>query len=478
MRLDQLVDSLRSESVEARVGPDASAGEVEVRAVSHDSRSVGPGDLFACVVGEQFDGHRFAAEAVDAGAAALLCERAVDVDAAVITVGRVREALGPAAAAILGRPSEEMSVIGITGTNGKTTVSAMVRSGLEAHGKRCELIGTLTGARTTPEAPDLQTLLRTWADDSVEAVVMEVSSHALDMHRVDGTRFAVAAFTNLGRDHLDYHETTEAYFRAKARLFEPQLAERAVVNIDDPYGRLLGDTIDIPVLPVALSEVHDLRSETWRTTFEWRDTGFSVPLAGTHNAANALLAAGILVSLGVPPVTAASGIAATPVIPGRFERVDHDGPLSVVVDYAHTPDALEAVLLSARERTAARVVVVFGCGGDRDRSKRPMMGRVASALGDVVVLTSDNPRTESPGAIIDDVRRGVQFPERVEVIPDRAEAIRHAVARAGPDDLVLIAGKGHETTQIIGDEVHGFDDREVALEALDARFGTEGDGAR
>ncbi|MFA9564667.1 MAG: Mur ligase family protein, partial [Acidimicrobiales bacterium] len=274
---------------------------------------------------------------------------------------------------------------------------------------------------------------------------------------------------------LDFHETTEAYFRAKARLFEPSFSDRAVINTDDPHGRLLQDTIEIPAVTVGLGGIDDLAHRPWGSEFTWQGTRFSVPLAGSHNASNALVAAAILISLGVDAETAAAGIAATPVVPGRFERVDHPGSISAVVDYAHTPDALEAMLIAARERTDGEVIVVFGCGGDRDATKRPIMGRVAAELADQVILTSDNPRSESPAAIIDDVKRGVPPDETVVVIPDRAEAIGEAVERARSDDLVVIAGKGHETTQVIGDRVLEFDDRVVARRAMDARAAGDAD---
>ncbi len=474
MQLDRLVDSLRAESIEARLEPGPATGVLTVAGVAHDSRMVAPGDLFACVVGEHFDGHAFAAGAISAGAAALLVQRPLDAPVPQIVVPDVRMAMGPAAAAVMGQPSDDLTMVGITGTNGKTTVSEMVKRGLEEAGQRCALIGTLTGTRTTPEGPELQKQLRDRIEEGVDAVVMEVSSHALALHRVDGTRFDVAAFTNLGRDHLDFHGTTEAYFRAKARLFEPRLSDRAVINTDDPHGRLLGDTVEIPFLAVGLDAVQDLAHQPWGSTFRWQDTEFRVPLAGSHNASNALVAAAVLTSLGVDASVASAGIAETPAVPGRFERVDHPGPISAVVDYAHTPDALEAVLRAARERTVGDVIVVFGCGGDRDATKRPIMGRVAAELGDLVILTTDNPRSESPAAIIEDVKRGVSSPEAVLVVPDRAEAIAEAVARARPEDLVVIAGKGHETTQIIGERVLDFDDRSEARRAMDARAGEVG----
>ena len=469
MRLDRLVDSLRAESIDASTVPEADADAVAVEGVAHDHRKIRPGDLFACVVGEHFDGHEFAAPAVAAGAVAVLVQRRLDLDAPQIVVDDVRAAMGPAAAAVMGYPSRALAMVGITGTNGKTTDAEMVKSGLQRADRRCSLIGTLTGARTTPEAPELQRQLRASADEGVDVVVMELSSHALAMHRVDGTRFDVAAFTNLGRDHLDFHGTTEAYFRAKALLFEPRLSDRAVVNTDDLHGRLLVDTIEIPAVTVSLDEVDDLRHLPWGSEFTWRGTRFSVPLAGSHNASNALVAAAILGSLDVSTETAAAGIAETPVVPGRFERVDHPGPISAVVDFAHTPDALEALLAAARERTEGDVIVVFGCGGDRDATKRPIMGRVASKMADLIIVTSDNPRSESPAAIIEDVKRGVPPEVPLVVIPNRADAIGEAVERAASEDLVVIAGKGHETTQIIGDEVLDFDDRIVARRAMDAR---------
>ena len=475
MHLDRLVDSLRAESIDARLESAPGAGAVTVAGVTQDSRTVGRGDLFACVVGEHFDGHEFASAAVGAGAVALLVQRPVDSTVPLVVVPDVRVAMGPAAAAVMAYPSRELSMVGITGTNGKTTVAEMVKRGLEEAGRRCSLIGTLTGARTTPEGPELQRRLRRRVDGGDDAVVMEVSSHAMALHRVDGTRFDVAAFTNLGQDHLDFHGTTEAYFRAKARLFEPSFSDRAVINIDDPHGRLLGDTVRIPAVTVGLGEVRDLTHEPWGSSFTWRGTDFRVPLAGSHNASNALVAAAVLASLGIDESVAAAGIAATPVVPGRFERVDHPGAISAVVDYAHTPDAMEAVLRAARERTEGEVIVVFGCGGDRDARKRPIMGRVAAELADLVVLTTDNPRSEPPAAIIEDVKRGVPAPDAVLVVPDRAEAIDAAIARAHPDDLVVIAGKGHETTQIIGDRVLEFDDRDQARRSMDARAGRDAD---
>ncbi len=320
MQLDRLVDSLRSESIDARLEPGSASGALAVAGVAHDSRAVAPGDLFACVVGDHFDGHEFAPAAARSGARALLVQRRLQTEMPQIVVPDVRAAMGPAAAAVMNHPSGDLTMVGITGTNGKTTVSEMVKRGLEEAGRRCALIGTLTGARTTPEGPELQQQLRSRVEEGFDAVVMEVSSHALELRRVDGTRFDVAAFTNLGQDHLDFHGTTEAYFRAKARLFEPQLSDRAVINTDDPHGRLLRDTVEIPTLAVGLEAVEGLTHQPWGSTFRWSDTEFRVPLAGAHNASNALVAAAVLTSLGVEAGTAADGIAATAAIPGRFER--------------------------------------------------------------------------------------------------------------------------------------------------------------
>jgi UDP-N-acetylmuramoyl-L-alanyl-D-glutamate--2,6-diaminopimelate ligase len=334
-------------------------------------------------------------------------------------------------------------------------------------------LGTLTGARTTPEAPDLQAALSNFLDRGAAAVAMEVSSHALALHRVDELHFALAMFTNLSRDHLDFHGTEAAYFQAKARLFDPDLSARAVVNLDDPRGRLLRDAALIPTVGYALADAADVQLSPGGTQFRWRGAPMSVPLAGRHNLSNAIGAATAAAELGISVDAIARGLASVPRVPGRFERVEAGQPFRVVVDYAHTPDALARVLEAAREITPSpgRVILVFGCGGDRDPSKRAPMGRVASRLANLVVVTSDNPRHEEPGAIIAAVRAGLDPATPTIIEPDRRAAIADALREARDGDIVVIAGKGHETTQVIGDVELPFEDRTVASELLANRAG-------
>lgn len=441
-------------------------GAVPVAGATHDSARVLPGWLFCCVPGERFDGHDFAAPAVTAGATVLLVERRLPLDVTQLVVPDVRAAMGPLAAELWGHPSGSMTVVGVTGTNGKTTTVTLVQHLLERLGTRCGVIGTLTGARTTPEATDLQPQLRAFADAGFGAVAMEVSSHALALHRVDGTRFAVAVFTNIGVDHLDFHRTPEQYFAAKARLFEPSLTALGLVNTDDVHGRLLRDAAPVEIRTFGLDDVTDLVLGPGGSTFTWRGHVVSLPLAGRFNVSNALAAAEAVVALGHEPAAVAAAFADAPAPPGRFEVVDAGQPFAVVVDYAHTPDALSNLLEASRELVtgSGRLRVVFGCGGDRDATKRPQMGSVASDLADDVVLTSDNPRSEDPAAIIAAVKFGITGPVTVEA--DRRRAIEGALAAAGEGDVVVIAGKGHETTQTIGATVTAFDDRVVAREWL------------
>jgi UDP-N-acetylmuramoyl-L-alanyl-D-glutamate--2,6-diaminopimelate ligase len=439
---------------------------VEVTAVTHDSRAVVPGALFCCVPGATADGHDFAPEAIARGAAALLCERPLGLGVPEVRVADVRAAMGPAAAACHGHPSATLPVVGVTGTNGKTTTTWLLKAVLEAAGRPTGLIGTLSGARTTPEAPDLQARLAELRDEGARAVSMEVSSHALALHRVDGTRFAVAVFTNLGRDHLDFHHSLEDYFAAKARLFTPELAEVAVVGLDDAHGRLLRDAALIPTRGYSLDDVDDLELGPRSSTGRWRGQRLRVPVGGAFNVRNALAAATAALELGVDVATVVDGLAAAAPVPGRFEAVGLEAPFTAVVDYAHTPDALEALLGAAREVAApgARLLVAFGCGGDRDRAKRPAMGEVAARLGDVVVITSDNPRSEDPAAIAGAVRAGATGPAAVTTVLDRREAVAAVLAEARPGDVVVVAGKGHETTQDLGGTTVPFDDRAVLAE--------------
>ena len=456
---------------------------VEVTDVTYRSGDVRAGALFFCVRGTRTDGHLHAADAVAAGAVALVVERRVDAAATQVVVPEVRAAMGPVSAEFFAHPSSRMRVVGVTGTNGKTTTTYLLESILRANGNTPGVIGT-TGvrvagrprpfARTTPEAPDLQRLLAEMAAAGVDAVAMEVSSHGLDQHRVDGTRYACAIFTNLSQDHLDYHPTMEAYFEAKARLFTPELSDRGVVNGDAEEGRVLAARATIPMVTFGLGSGVDVRAEDVEVgdagvSFRVGDTPVRSPLRGTFNVYNCLGAFAAAVSIGIDTGTAAQGLAALRGVPGRLEPVDVGQPFQVLVDYAHTPDSLENVLRATRELTVGQLIVVFGCGGDRDRGKRPLMGRAATSLADLSVITSDNPRSERPEDIVADVERGAREGGGAYLVEvDRRAAIALALAEAAPGDVVLIAGKGHETGQELAGWTVPFDDRIVAEEELRA----------
>ncbi len=455
------------------VGVRGDPSSTDVRSVEFDSRRAGPGSLFCCVPGSRTDGHRFAAEAVRAGASSLLCEHFLDLDVTQVQVapGTVRQAMARAAAALVGYPSRQLTMVGVTGTNGKTTVTHMVRSILEAAGRPTGVIGTLDGERTTPEAPVLQGLLAGMRREGRQAVAMEVSSHALVQRRVEGIVFDVAAFTNLSREHLDHHRTMEEYFAAKAALFDPSRARQAVVFVDDPWGRRLHGELSGRAVAVRRSDARHVGLSVGSSTFEWLGRPVTLPLSGAFNVDNALVAATVATALGVGPDEVVEGLASLRPVPGRMEVVTAGPPFSVLVDYAHTPAGLEVALASARALAGShRVLCLFGCGGDRDRGKRPEMGAVAAGGADVVVLTSDNPRSEDPRAILDDIRSGMAGPVDLVVEPDRATAIRTAVSMARPGDVVLVAGKGHESTQVLADRVVPFDDRvEVARAVAEAQ---------
>ncbi len=453
-----LVTSLNADAI-------ATSSSLALFDAEHDSRRVVDGVLFACIRGANADGHDFAAEVVTAGASALLVDHELDLAIPQIVVSDVRRAVGPVAACIHDDPSRSLDVVGITGTNGKTTTVRIVSSVADILGWDCLEIGTLTGERTTPEATDLQRLLASARAEGRELVAMEVSSHALDLHRVDGTRFSVAAFTNLGIDHLDHHGDLEAYFAAKALLFTPELCDLAVIDVRSEAGERMASATSVPVVAIDDGLVEILELGPQRSLFRWRGAEVALPLGGAFNVANAVLAAEIMVALGAEPVDVIDGLAVLPTVPGRFEQVDLGQRFAVIVDYAHTPDGLEAVLEAARAVTRRSLVVVFGAGGDRDQGKRPQMGAVTRRLADRVVVTSDNPRGENPETIIASVVSGMdKSPDLVE--PDRRMAIRHAFAAARDGDVVLIAGKGHEMTQTIGSDVLDFDDRAVAREEL------------
>lgn len=450
---------------------------VGVRDVSYDSRDVVAGSIFFCVRGEEADGHAFAGAAVVSGALALVVERRVDgVDVPQLVVPSVRAAMGPMAAQVFGRPAQALTLVGITGTNGKTTSTYLMEAVFGAAGMTSGVIGT-TGARidgvpvplprTTPEAPDLQRLLARMRASGVRGVAMEISSHALAQHRVDGFAVDVAVFTNLSQDHLDYHRDMEQYFEAKASLFTPGRAAVGVVNIDDPYGRKLGDLATIPVITVGTAAAGadlvatDIRVDGEGVSFAVDGLSVRSALRGAFNVSNCLGVVAAARQLGIADDVITAGIAGLEGVPGRVEPVDEGQGFLVVVDYAHTPDSIQTVLRAVRPLVPGKLICVFGCGGDRDRAKRPLMGAAATAGADLTVITSDNPRSEDPLAIIRQIEEGAAGGNFVSEV-DRRAAIRLALRRAEAGDAVVIAGKGHEPYQEIDGLQVPFDDRAVA----------------
>jgi UDP-N-acetylmuramoyl-L-alanyl-D-glutamate--2,6-diaminopimelate ligase len=450
---------------------------------SYDSRAVVAGALFFCVPGERDDGHRHAARAVAAGAVALVVERWLPIDVPQARVASVRAAMGPMATVVFGHPASDLTTIAITGTNGKTTCTYLLEAILRDAGRIPGVIGT-TGARiagspvsiprTTPEAPDLHRLLARMRRSGVRAVALEVSSHALAQRRVDGITFDVAIFTNLSQDHLDYHGTMEAYFDAKARLFTSDLASDGIVGVGDAWGQRLAETAAIPITTFGVEPAADLRAVDVRVGPEgssFRVDGIAVRtrLRGAFNVENCLAALGAARAIGIDLDRAAESIATVEDVPGRMEPVGGGQGFAVVVDYAHTPDSIRVVLRGARSLAAGRVLVVFGCGGERDRAKRSAMGRAATSSADLTVITSDNPRSEDPLAIIGEVVPGAEEGGGSYMVePDRRTAIRLALREARSGDMVVVAGKGHETVQEIGGSTIPFDDREVVREELAA----------
>ncbi|HET7815609.1 MAG TPA: UDP-N-acetylmuramoyl-L-alanyl-D-glutamate--2,6-diaminopimelate ligase [Candidatus Baltobacteraceae bacterium] len=460
-------------------------GPVE-RAVSSlviDSRAVTPGALFVALRGERTDGHRFVQQAIERGATAVVVEEAMHVegDASVIVVPDSARAASQVADAFYDRPSQSLMVAGVTGTNGKTTTTHMIAAMLDAGGAPCGVIGTVGAhfgdktwplANTTPLAPELHALLAQMRDAGAKAAAMEVSSHALALGRVSDVRFRTGALTNITRDHLDFHQTFEAYAAAKRRLFDA--APHAVLNADDAHGerwsRELRGRKDVTTYGIRAHA--DLRPETIDfhaagSSFAIDGTRFDVRLPGRFNVENALCAVATARALGVADADSARGLAALERVPGRMEHV-RGGDIDAIVDYAHTPDALENVLRTARDLTPRRVIVVFGCGGDRDRGKRPQMGEIAARFADRAYVTSDNPRTEDPQAIVDQIVAGMGGSD-TRTIVDRSAAIHAAIEDAQPGDVVVIAGKGHENYQIVGTQTLPFDDVEVARDALAQR---------
>ncbi len=469
----------------------AGTGEERIAAICEDSRRCVPGALFAALPGRSTDGHRFIADAVRNGAVAVLCRDLPDElpPCAVVRVEEPRRVLAQLAQRFYGEPSERLQVIGVTGTNGKTTVTFLLRHLLEASGIPTGLIGTtgayigaerLPTAHTTPTAPELARFLHEMWRRGLQAVVMEVSSHALDQYRVDGVRFRAAAFTNLSHEHLDYHGSMEAYARAKQRLFALLSADAvAVIAECPPWDEWMQCAARCRVLRVGQSEQAHVQfaveslgpyGSGWRMRFpgvdRWVD--LQAPLLGAFNVANAAVAAAIAWAMGTPPELLQAALRTAPMPPGRMETLQLPNGATALIDYAHTPDALERLLSEVRRLLPpnGRLVCVFGCGGNRDREKRPRMGAIAVRYADAVVLTNDNPRWEEPQAILQEILHGVPHSERqrVELIPDRAQAIEHALCAAREGDIVVIAGKGHETVQIIGDTVQPFSDRRVVEE--------------
>ncbi|MEY2470728.1 MAG: UDP-N-acetylmuramoyl-L-alanyl-D-glutamate--2,6-diaminopimelate ligase [Actinomycetota bacterium] len=465
---------LLSEVVRGLDALEVAGGDPDIAGVTHDSRRVTEGSLYVALVGATVDGHDFAAQAVRSGATALLVERVLPLGSAQVVVRNTRRAMARVAANFWDHPARALTMVGITGTNGKTTTVAMVNAILEANDIATATVGTLSahvpGAPpNTPESSDLQALLAEFRDDEYAAVAMEVSSQALVMHRVDDIVYDVAAFTNLSQDHLDLHGTMENYFAAKAMLFTRDRARTAVVCVDDEWGARMAGLADQNGLEVVRCSRRDIAVDG--KDIRWNGASGALRLEGQHNRANAVVAINIGEALGLSPQAVLDGLSSLRSVPGRFEYVDMGQPFSVVVDYAHTPDGVDVVLRAARDSVGqdGEVTVVVGCGGDRDRAKRPLMAAVAEDLADRVVLTSDNPRSEDPRAILEEMQTGLRDPSRVIIEPDRAAAIRVAIDRAAPGGIVVIAGKGHETTQTIGDEVIPFDDREVARTVLAER---------
>ncbi|WP_307844491.1 UDP-N-acetylmuramoyl-L-alanyl-D-glutamate--2,6-diaminopimelate ligase [Actinospica acidithermotolerans] len=495
--LGELVASLEQVRI---LGPEANR-TLAISGFTMDSRAVRPGDLYAAVPGASVHGAQFAADAARLGAVAVLTDEqgaktAVDSGLPLVVVPEVRPVLGRIGAALYGHPAEAMTMLGITGTNGKTTTSFLMEGGLRAAGLHSGIIGTtgtrvgdqaVKSVRTTPEAPDLQALLEAMRRDSVEAVAMEVSSHALAYGRTAGIRYKVAAFTNLTQDHLDFHADFEDYFEAKAKLFTPGYTALAVVNTDDPYGRRIAEraaSLGVRVWTISPSGAADADWRAENTDLGPDGSGFDlvgpdgtrrragVRLPGAFNVANALTAVVSLIGAGVDPEAAVAGVAGVAGVPGRIQPIDAGQDFLAIVDYAHTPDAISTLLASLRPVTRGRLRIVVGCGGDRDRAKRPLMGAAAARGADEVVLTNDNPRSEDPLQILAAAEAGARdavaagASAEVEVCADRAEAIARAVGRSEPGDTVVVAGKGHEQGQEIAGVIHPFDDAAVLRAAI------------
>ncbi len=461
-------------------------GDTEVVEITHDSRQADQGYLFAAIPGERFNGHDFIDTALGRGASAVLVEQQQSRSIPQIVVENSRAATPWAARAIFGFPDSSMDVAGVTGTNGKTTVTHMIEAIMASAGISVGIIGTLGAringspmpmTRTTPEATDLQRILARMRDDRVRVVLVEVSSHAIELRRSDAIHFSVVGFTNLSQDHLDFHGDMESYFEVKRRLFASSVTDSAVINTGDPWGERLDVSSGVPTTTVSLvddAHIHatDLSASSLGTSFTAMTPGGSVrvvlPLIGSFNVSNALVAIGMALRLGVDLPVIGRGLGELDAIPGRMEIIPHNGPFTVVVDYAHTPDGIAVVLGSVRSTVHGRVIALVGAGGDRDVDKRPIMGGTAARLSDLTIITTDNPRSEDPVAIADEVRRGAEAQPNavIETVIDRKSAIKRGIAVARAGDMVLVLGKGHEQGQDVGTEVLPFDDRDEVRDAL------------
>lgn len=478
MKANQLINSL-TEILDVKGSDD-----VEIKSIAYDSRKVETGSLFVAIQGFKLDGHDYISEAVAKGATAVIGEKDVDLPENIlyIKVKNSRKALSEASSLFFGKPAEKLKVVGVTGTNGKTTTTYLIKAILDEAGYSTGVVGTigvrikdrlLPSERTTPESLELNHIFSEMLKEGVEYVSMEVSSHSLKLHRVDHINFEVGVFTNLTQDHLDFHINFEDYYASKKKLFS--LSRKAVINVDDESGRRLCRELNIPVLTYAIEEKADVKAEN--VTINESGVSFDVcaldkrkkiryRVPGRFSVYNSLAAISACLILGVDLDTIAEALEKVKGVPGRFEPVDEGQDFTVIVDYAHTPDGLENVLSTIKSFARGRIITVFGAGGDRDRGKRPLMGRVVSEYSDYFIITSDNPRSEDPEAIIDDIEKGVNENSKYERIPDRKEAIKRAIELASEGDVILIAGKGHENYQIIKDKVLPFDDREVAREFL------------
>ncbi|MBQ7037046.1 MAG: UDP-N-acetylmuramoyl-L-alanyl-D-glutamate--2,6-diaminopimelate ligase [Clostridia bacterium] len=472
MRLTELLTSTEHKLI---------GGDTEITAVTNDSRKVTKGSLFVAVRGYQTDGHAYIEKAIEKGAAAILCEEPVKTDVPCVVCADTRRALAEVGALFYGEPSKKLKIIGVTGTNGKTTTTYLIKQILDLLGYKTGLIGTnqniigdeiLPAARTTPESIDLQKLFRDMVEKGVTHVIMEVSSHSLALSRTHGIVFHEAVFTNLTQDHLDFHETMENYMEAKAKLFSQ--SRHGVINLDDPWGEKILEKAECPVMTFGTKKAADLFGENIRlsergvivsTKLGGEKYEIRLGIPGMFSVYNALSATAACLGMGIPMDDILKGLVLAKGVKGRAEVVPLSAPYTVLIDYAHTPDGLENIIKTVRGFAKGRVITMFGCGGDRDRTKRPIMGEVAASLSDFSVVTSDNPRTEDPMAIIRDIEEGLSaYKDKYHVVANRKEAIRYAMGMAREGDVIILAGKGHETYQILKDETIDFDERAIVKE--------------